>query len=135
MTNEIRGERAVRLGTGTFDIALTFGAMAALESAFGLDNFEEVKKKLFRIERQGEGDAAKERYFVNAANVLRFWEVVFKANDLEPAQVAKIAGDPYDAGTQAIALINSAYSTGLEGDRKDGSTSSPLAAADAGASG
>lgn len=139
MTNEVRGERTITLGgaNGPFSVALTFGAMAALEAAFGVDNFEETKKTLFRIEKVAgaEGEADKERWYVNARNVLRFWEAVFEGNGLDRSIVAKSAGNPYDAATEAIALINSVYSTGLDGDRKDGSTSSPLAAGDAGASG
>jgi hypothetical protein len=42
MVNAVRGEVAIVLGDKEYVAALNFGATAAVEAAFGLDNFEQA---------------------------------------------------------------------------------------------
>jgi hypothetical protein len=133
MINEVRGERSITLGSKAYVVALTLGAQAALESAFGVENFEEAFSKIGRTE-QVEGDANKVRFFPSASNLLKLWQTIIEANGEDASALAREAINPYEAATQAFDLLRTTRETWFGADTPAG-TSAPLAVAPAGATG
>lgn len=133
MINEVRGERAVTLGSKTYVVALTLGAQAALEKAFGVENFEEAFTKIGRAEKV-EGDSDKARFFPNASALLKLWTTIIEANGGDAGALAREAVNPYDAATQAFDLLRSTRETWFGADAPAGENA-PLADAPAGATG
>lgn len=133
MVNEVRGEREVTLGSKSYVVALTLGAQAALESGFGVENFEEAFSKIGRLEPV-ENESDKARFFPNAANLLKLWTAILEANGCDASALASESVNPYDAATQAYELLRTTRETWFGADTPAGA-SSPLAAAPAGATG
>lgn len=133
MINEVRGERAVTLGSKTYVVALTLGVQAALEKAFGVENFEEAFTKIGRAEKV-EGDSDKARFFPNASALLKLWTTVIEANGGDAGALAREAVNPYDAATQAFDLLRSTRETWFGADAP-ADENAPLADAPAGATG
>lgn len=133
MVNEVRGERNVTLGSKSYVVALTLGAQAALESAFGVENFEEAFSKIGRLEPV-EGETDKARFFPNAANLSKLWTAILEANGCDASSLSRESVNPYDAATQAYELLRTTRETWFGAEAQTGS-SAPLAGAPAGATG
>lgn len=70
MANRARGETGIRIGGKTFAIALNLGALAAIETEFGSDSFEDVFDDLFKSDK------------VSAAKLKRLLISAFEGNGL-----------------------------------------------------
>lgn len=113
MPNEIRGEREITLGSKTITVALTMGAIARIERAFGVDTFEEATPMLAKV--VGEGESA--RLFPNVGNVVKFWQAVCEAHGVK-IDFDRETINPYDATAAAIDLIGAAREAWFAGTRE-----------------
>lgn len=137
MVNEVRGERVVTLGSKSYVVALTLGAQAALESAFGVENFEEAFSKIGRLEPV-EGETDKARFFPNAANLLKLWTTILEANGRDASALSREAVNPYRAANEALELLQVTRETWFGADtlvKASESASVPLEGALDGATG
>ena len=97
MANRARGETGIRIGGKTFAIALNLDAMAAIETEFGSEFFEDVFSEIFGGEK------------IPAAKLRRLLIAVFESNGY--AAEADCVGTlmPHDLNRIGIELLQNAF--------------------------
>ena len=129
MANEIRGELEIPFGAKTYVVALTFDAMARIETAFGLTCFEEV----ILDDRLGKGD--EKRFFPNVVNLMKFWRAVMDGNGHADVQIEQATVNPWTLAGAAFTLISKSRETWFAGTAEAAGGEAPLSDAPAGDTG
>lgn len=128
MANLQRGEVEFRIGDDVYIVAMGLGTLAELESAFGVESFEDALAKLFGA------DSGK----ISAGNMLTFARCVLKGSGVSipkgmDADLLKMQPADFIAFTNALLASSglAAQAPATEG----GSSEAPLGGASAGSSG
>lgn len=95
MPNRARGEVAIKVGDASYTIALTLGALAAIEAEFSAEYAEDVFADVLSAEK------------VNHTKLLRLLGAVFEANGHDAGTPSSLLPD--DMATLALDLLEQAF--------------------------